>query len=127
MIVILVFFVYDVLVRTRNEKLVRKAAQSNAVVADLFPSAIRDKILDQEKLKLSTHKKMKSFLDDGKIATSSDSKPLAELYLNTTVMFADISGFTAWSSVREPFQVFTLLENLYQAFDEVCYWFSCSQ
>jgi class 3 adenylate cyclase len=32
-------------------------------------------------------------------------------------MFADISGFTAWSSVREPAQVFTLLEQIYGAFD----------
>ena len=34
-------------------------------------------------------------------------------------MFADIVGFTAWSSVREPAQVFTLLENLYSAFDAI--------
>lgn len=37
----------------------------------------------------------------------------------TTVMFMDIAGFTAWSSVREPAQVFTLLETLYRAFDEI--------
>jgi class 3 adenylate cyclase len=34
-------------------------------------------------------------------------------------MFADIVGFTAWSSMREPSQVFTLLETIYQAFDEI--------
>lgn len=34
-------------------------------------------------------------------------------------MFADVEGFTAWSSVREPSQVFTLLETLYSAFDRV--------
>ena len=34
-------------------------------------------------------------------------------------MFADVEGFTAWSSVREPSQVFTLLETLYAAFDRV--------
>lgn len=33
--------------------------------------------------------------------------------------FADIAGFTAWSSVREPFQVFILLETLYAAFDAI--------
>lgn len=33
------------------------------------------------------------------------------------VQFADIAGFTAWSSVREPTQVFILLETLYAAFD----------
>ena len=32
-------------------------------------------------------------------------------------MFGDIAGFTAWSSVREPSQVFTLLETVYAAFD----------
>ena len=30
-------------------------------------------------------------------------------------MFADLVGFTAWSSVREPAQVFTLLETVYHA------------
>src|SRR3569832_3009032 len=37
----------------------------------------------------------------------------------TTVMFADIAGFTAWSSIREPTQVFTLLEALYGACDSI--------
>lgn len=35
------------------------------------------------------------------------------------VKFADIAGFTSWSSAREPCQVFVLLETLYQAFDEI--------
>jgi class 3 adenylate cyclase len=34
-------------------------------------------------------------------------------------MFADIAGFTAWSSEREPSQVFKLLESLYRKFDEL--------
>jgi len=34
-------------------------------------------------------------------------------------MFADVENFTAWSSVREPSQVFTLLEAIYTAFDRV--------
>jgi len=33
--------------------------------------------------------------------------------------YADISGFTSWSSSREPAQVFILLQNIYAAFDEV--------
>jgi class 3 adenylate cyclase len=45
--------------------------------------------------------------------------PIADLFPNTTVIFADIAGFTAWSSQREPPQVFTLLETLYRSFDEV--------
>jgi class 3 adenylate cyclase len=34
-------------------------------------------------------------------------------------MFADISGFTAWSSEREPAQVFKLLETIYRSFDRI--------
>jgi class 3 adenylate cyclase len=34
-------------------------------------------------------------------------------------MFADLVGFTAWSSMREPTQVFMLLETIYCAFDVI--------
>ena len=36
-----------------------------------------------------------------------------------TVLFADLVGFTAWSSEREPTQVFQLLETLYHAYDTI--------
>jgi class 3 adenylate cyclase len=53
-----------------------------------------------------------------KTGESNEVKPIAELFPNTTVLFADIAGFTAWSSAREPSQVFTLLETLYRTFDK---------
>jgi hypothetical protein len=34
-----------------------------------------------------------------------ESQPIADLFPNATVLFADLVGFTAWSSVREPPQV----------------------
>lgn len=37
---------------------------------------------------------------------------------SNTLKSADLVGFTAWSSVRDPSQVFQLLETLYNAFDE---------
>jgi class 3 adenylate cyclase len=43
------------------------------------------------------------------------SPPVADLYPDASVMFADIAGFTSWSSAHEPTQVFTLLETLYDA------------
>jgi Adenylate and Guanylate cyclase catalytic domain len=49
------------------------------------------------------------------------SKPIADLFPETTVLFGDIVGFTAWSSVRDPTQVFTLLETVYHAFDEIAH------
>lgn len=59
--------------------------------------------------------KLKSFLDgddsnqDGDDADMLLSPPIADLFSHTTVLFADIVGFTAWSSEREPYQVFQLL------------------
>jgi len=90
---------------------------------------------------------LKTFLDEQKDGNLDigESKPIADLFPHTTVrfytirlgacnipdthsllhseifqvMFADISGFTAWSSVREPAQVFVLLETIYQSFDKI--------
>ena len=44
---------------------------------------------------------------------------IADLYPETTILFADIAGFTAWSSMQEPKQVFILLETIFKAFDEI--------
>ena len=41
------------------------------------------------------------------------------VYDNSTIMFADIAGFTQWSSSKEPNEVFLLLETLYGAFDKL--------
>jgi class 3 adenylate cyclase len=51
-------------------------------------------------------------IDDG-------SSPIADLFPEMTMLFSDIAGFTAWSSVREPRQVFILLENIYGIFDAI--------
>ena len=47
------------------------------------------------------------------------SKPIADLFPEATIIFADLVGFTAWSSMREPSQVFTLLESIYHEFDNI--------
>ena len=47
------------------------------------------------------------------------TKPIADLFPETTIMFADLVGFTAWSSAREPTSVFRLLETIYYHFDEI--------
>jgi class 3 adenylate cyclase len=119
-LVAVVFFIYDLLVQHRNEKIVVTAARSNALVSSMFPDAIRDRLLQQNDAQ-SKQGHLKSYLmhgDDGGSGSLS-SKPLADLFLETTVLFADISGFTAWSSVRDPTQVFTLLEEVYKVFDAI--------
>jgi class 3 adenylate cyclase len=128
------FFLYDLLVEKRQRKVMRTAAQSIAILSSLFPSVVRDRLfptdaqLTSDKGSVpfhSTKLKLQSFLREGTDLKGTNdtingmSRPIAELFSDTTVMFADISGFTAWSSVREPTQVFILLETLYSAFDDI--------
>jgi hypothetical protein len=66
--------------------------------------------------------RLKNYLTDAPLNTSNPrssigGEPIADFWPNTTILFAGLSGFTAWSSTREPTQVFTLLETLYGAMD----------
>jgi hypothetical protein len=117
------FFYYDRVVQRRNRKVAGFAAKSNAIIASLFPSNVRDRLLG-EKEEEGGVGQLKSFLnsnskDGGRAFLNNRSKPIADLFPETTILFADISGFTAWSSVREPAKVFTLLETIYAAFDDI--------
>ena len=46
-------------------------------------------------------------------------EPIAYSFSCATVMFADIDGFTLWSSNRNPVDVFQLLEIIFKKFDIV--------
>lgn len=48
--------------------------------------------------------------------TQDSSKPIADLFPATTLVFMDLAGFTSWSSSREPSDVFLLLETLFFEF-----------
>jgi hypothetical protein len=61
--------------------------------------------------------RLKSFLSVCEDSSSVDFKPIADMFPHTTVLFADICGFTSWSSQREPEKVFTLLQAIFNAFD----------
>ncbi len=45
--------------------------------------------------------------------------PIADLLPEATVFFADLAGFTKWSSERKPTEVFGLLETIFGAFDSI--------
>jgi len=137
------FYVFVGLVDKRQEKVMTSASRANAIVKSLFPSNVRDRIMkdtEEQNAKNSladnkpkssffaeaAKKKLKSFLDEdncddgcGDEGIMIRSKPIADLFPAATVIFADIVGFTAWSSVREPSQVFQLLETIYHSFDMV--------
>lgn len=118
-------------VERRQAKVMETAVHTNAIVTSLFPSNVRERLFNTEqsaeqKRKFEHNKtRLKTFLSDGKIDSlesaeaAAKQSPIADLFPHCTVLFSDISGFTAWSSVREPSQVFTLLETLYGAFDSI--------
>ena len=163
----LTFFIYDQFVSRRNATVVDAAVKSNAILSSLFPSNVRDRLFGEAEEKQTQAKRtlpksrLKKYLstgdytergldgeqdeDGGDGAHAFKTKPIADLFPETTIMFGDIAGFTAWSSVcsiehrnstilhcktfsshdlvvpqvREPSQVFVLLETLYHAFDEI--------
>jgi hypothetical protein len=178
---LVIFLCYDCIVERRQRKVLKTAVENRAIVASLFPEAIRDRLFNhannesaanQEEQKTGVHAtiqgsgllgggatsrgsgsggggggifdgnvptlaslkesaplQLKNYLmsgfggdytsNGGMSSKMEDNKPIADLFPESTVMFGDISGFTAWSSQREPIQVFTLLQTLYQAFDKL--------
>lgn len=108
----LVFCMYDLMVERRQNTVMKKAVQSTEVVNTLFPAAVRDRLFDEES-------KDKSDLFVAESTSNHDTPIVADLYENCTVLFADLAGFTKWSSTREPKHVFELLETIYGEFDAV--------
>ncbi|CAB9502419.1 Receptor-type guanylate cyclase gcy [Seminavis robusta] len=123
----------------KMNRILSEAAAEAAIVSNLFPANVRERMIQDAKNRnnlVGASRKEDVFLKDGvgggqhglaenKLGgyLSSEgifgSKPIAELHPYTTIMFADLVGFTAWSSVREPYQVFTLLEILYHSYDNI--------
>jgi class 3 adenylate cyclase len=112
------FLMYDRLVERRQSLVLNKAAQSSAIVSSLFPKNVRDRMM-QDTGHDTQNNRLKSFLKGDSKDEDVGLQPIADLFPHCTVLFADISGFTAWSSTREPAQVFMLLQTLYQAFDVI--------
>ena len=117
----IVFCVYDLSVRRRQYKVMARVIRQDKIVSDMFPTAIKDKLYNQQ----GSNKGGFNFTDEDGMECEAglcgEDNALAELYPAVTVVFADIVGFTAWSSAREPGQVFALLESIYSAFDKLAY------
>jgi hypothetical protein len=94
------FFAYDKFVQRRNDKVVSAAARSNAIVSSLFPSNVRKQLFAEshgesgkQKGQHWLHPKsgLKNFLEgenidnDGEEPFVLDTKPIADLFPETTV------------------------------------------
>jgi len=125
----MVFVFYDCLVERRQKKVYSSAVKNNAIVSSLFPKNVRDRLYKNSAAATAnnainqnrsdrTKSRLKTFMHEENNVKNADA-PIADLFLNCTVLFADISGFTSWSSERSPGQVFVLLETIYGAFDRI--------
>lgn len=116
LILALTFFMYDRFVRRRNEKVVNAAARSTKLVSSLFPSTVRDRLLAEqehaEQREQGTKSRLKNFLAGDRSTAACDmeetddlmykTKPIADLFPETTILFADIAGkFLVLQTIRE--------------------------
>lgn len=128
----LVFVIYDCFVQKRNRAVMESATKTSQIVSSLFPSNVRDRLMDELTPVTEDPKKRQSWPNASEIAKNmitpngddhsssanhsmrdmsmrddsvhcmtSDrifgSQPIADLFPNTTIMFGDMVGFTAWS------------------------------
>ena len=92
-----VFFFYDAAVQARNRKMVLDSARSNTIVSNMFPGALRDKVLlDQKKREYRRRKAQgatkstQELENDGDgIEDDYEDSVLAEKYPSCTVIFAE--------------------------------------
>jgi hypothetical protein len=98
------FLMFDTFVVRRNRKLLIAMTRTNAIVSSMFPSNVRDRIFAQakneseEKKALNGKSRLKTFLssgteddremDDGNDQYMYKTKPIADLFPETTVLFA---------------------------------------
>lgn len=126
------FFSFDYFQNERNRKVLQRAAVTGAIVNSMFPSEFRSRLVlsknatdefgsrsKKETFFASNNQRIMKFLDGDEDAMNICAKPLADFFPAVTIMFADLVGFTAWCSVREPSQVFMLLETLYSNYDDI--------
>jgi len=112
----MVFILYDYLVQRRQDKVMATAKRTNAIVSSLFPSNVRDRILADAKEQAEADieakrsggifgggggagkNKLKEFLDEDiaakeKQVQAYDTKPIADLFPNTTIMVRSFCSF----------------------------------
>eukprot|EP00980_Cylindrotheca_fusiformis_P005059 scaffold1072_cov124-Cylindrotheca_fusiformis.AAC.5 len=117
---VLVFLLYDFVVRRLQKTVMDRINKQDMIVANVFPSAIRDRLYQAHGNALQQgYSESINSVGSNTEAEAMGAAPLADLFPNTSIVFADIAGFTAWSSAREPQQVFILLENIYGALDHI--------
>jgi hypothetical protein len=120
-LVVGIFIAFDAYTERHQNKVLMAAKQADAIVRSLFPAAVADRLYEDARKKQIEKKqdwngplfetpksRVKNFMrqPDGHTANSGDSdeannlesEPIADLFPNTTVMFADLAGECALCS-----------------------------
>jgi class 3 adenylate cyclase len=120
----IIFIAYDCAVKRNQNKVMDSAVKSGAIVSALFPEAVRDRMYSEKPGKI--HPKANDIRkfhrpDDPAVVElhPQSEDPVADLYPECTVLFADVVGFTAWASEKSPVEVFKFLETIYGHFDKI--------
>lgn len=94
---------------------------TNSSENDLFNSGTKVEIFKRflRRMSMNDRKSSQESKDMTKFPPTFDTPPIADLFPETSIMFADIVGFTKWSSDREPEDVFHFLEKLFFEFDKI--------
>lgn len=129
----IVFICYDCLVERRHFVVKDTAVKSSNIVNQMYPPQFVNRVIQPREHTTNNIMGQRTSVVTGRLkptlqsfltasadndVLSQSNKPIAELFPEVTILFADISGFTAWSSERQPIEVFQLLEALYAAFDD---------
>jgi len=91
--VIITFFVYDMYVQRRNDKITETAIRSNQVVTSLFPTELRERLFQSGQHQRNQADKLKTFLDHESMDEENvnadimhEGRPVADLFPATTIM-----------------------------------------
>lgn len=102
----LAFLFFDCLVTRRQDRIFKTAKKQNAIVSSLFPTNIRKKLMEEADTEGRSGRKKNNKISPSAFLQSNEAtgdpsaigilgdKPIADLFPETTIMFADIAGFT---------------------------------
>jgi hypothetical protein len=90
---------YTIAVQRQQVVVMDRAVASSAIVFSLFPWQVRAQIYEESANDKSTTKPRRGIAGTGvdlhTASNSAPSRPIAEWYENTTILFADMAGCTA--------------------------------
>lgn len=94
-----VWMVLNVRRSINMQRVLEKAQVEQQIVSSLFPSNVRDRLIEDAVESQAAHRKKS--LSAPTNEPVAGSKPIADLFTDVSIMFADMQGFTAWSSARK--------------------------